>query len=568
MYRVLIVEDEEIIREGFKRTIEWDRYGLEIVGEAKDGNEGLAQARRLRPHLIFADIRMPGMDGLAFAEQASRQLPDARIVVVSGYKDYEYLRQSLHLGLFDYLLKPVDEDELVQVVENAVRSLDELQASRRSEIEASSRLRKSESVLHHVLLSRLAEGDLSPLRESMPDPYVREVAYDRYAVAVLRVDNYGELARGVYAGDEEALLFSAVNICEESVGADTFVFRQLGLKKQITLLKGLTGMESGAGDDAGAREGSRAGGRDGNGAGSGDGSRDGGESDVAFLEFQADVERLLENFGRFGRFRISLGLGRPYEGWEGIRRSYAEACEAAERTTFRSGSRLVAPPEFAGREDGPPLWTAEWEELFLSVCRSKDTERAIALLDTALRSPEAEEATRGQVYAFAARLLESADQAVRTGSPGLNRDVPYWFDRSRIRALDSLSEIREWIAAELARLLSRGHPVYWDSKSLIRDLRDYVARRFTSEEMTLASLSSKFGMNVYQICRLFKSEFGQNFHVFLTELKMEKAKEYLRRSAMPVQDIAFLVGYKETKYFFKVFKKHVGLTPSEYRSQS
>jgi len=540
MYRVLIVEDEEIIREGFKRTIEWDRYGLEIVGEAKDGNEGLAQARRLRPHLIFADIRMPGMDGLAFAEQAARLLPDARIVVVSGYKDYEYLRQSLHLGLFDYLLKPVDEDELVQVVENAVRSLDELQASRRSEIEASSRLRKSESVLHHVLLSRLAEGDLSPLRESMPDPYVREVAYDRYAVAVLRVDNYGELARGVYAGDEEALLFSAVNICEESVGADTFVFRQLGLKKQITVLKGLP--EAGSGD--------------------------GGEADEAFLAFQADAERLLDNFGRFGRFRISLGLGRPYEGWEGIRRSYVEACEAAERTTFRSGSRLVAPSESAGREDGPPLWTAEWEALFLSVCSSKDTERAIALLDTALRSPEAEEATRGQVYAFAARLLESADQAVRTGSPGLNRDVPYWFDRSRIRALDSLPEIREWIAAELARLLSRGHPVYWDSKSLIRDLRDYVARRFTSEEMTLASLSSKFGMNVYQICRLFKSEFGQNFHVFLTELKMEKAKEYLRRSAMPVQDIAFLVGYKETKYFFKVFKKHVGLTPSEYRSQS
>ncbi|MBB6692896.1 response regulator [Cohnella xylanilytica] len=540
MYRVLIVEDEEIIREGFKRTIEWDRYGLEIAGEAKDGNEGLAQARRLRPHLIFVDIRMPGMDGLAFAEQAARLLPDARIVVVSGYKDYEYLRQSLHLGLFDYLLKPVDEDELVRVVENAVRSLDELQASRRSEIEASSRLRKSESVLHHVLLSRLAEGDLSPLRESMPDPYVREVAYGRYAVAVLRVDNYGELARGVYAGDEEALLFSAVNICEESVGADAFVFRQLGLKKQITVLKGLP--EAGSGD--------------------------GGESDEAFLAFQADAERLLDNFGRFGRFRVSLGLGRPYEGWEGIHRSYAEACEAAERTTFRSGNRLVAPSESAGREDGPPLWTAEWEELFLSVCGSKDTERAIALLDTALRSPEAEEATRGRVYAFASRLLESADQAVRTGSPGLNRDVPYWFDRSRIRALDSLPEIRGWIAAELARLLSRGHPVYWDSKSLIRDLRDYVARRFTSEEMTLASLSSKFGMNVYQICRLFKSEFGQNFHVFLTELKMEKAKEYLRRTAMPVQDIAFLVGYKETKYFFKVFKKHVGLTPSEYRSQS
>lgn len=536
MYRVLIVEDEQIIREGFKRTIEWERFGLEIAGEARDGAEGLTLARLLRPHLIFVDVRMPGMDGLAFAEQVVKLLPDVKIVVVSGYKDYEYFRQSLQLGLFDYLLKPIDEEELVRVVENAVRCLDELQTSRRREIEASSRLRKSESVLHHVLLSRLVEGDLSPLRESMPDPYLRDISYDGYAVAVLRIDNYGELARNVYAGDEEALLFSAINICEESVGADTFVFRQLGLKKQITLLKGFAG------------------------PGSGEAS--------AFEAFQAENARLLENFRRFGKFRISLGLGRPYEGWEGIHRSYAEAYKSAERTSFRSGSRLVAPTEAADREEGPPLWTAGWDELFRSACQLRDVEKATGLIDAVLRSPEAEAASRGQVYAFAARMLEFADRAARDGSSGPDRDAPYLSERSRIRALDDLPDIREWIAAELSRLLRRGHPVYWNSRELIRDLKDYVVRHFTSEEITLGLLSSKFGMNVYQICRLFKSEFGMNFHVFLTELKMEKAKEYLRRTAMPVQDIAFLVGYKETKYFFKVFKKQVGLTPSEYRSQA
>mgnify|MGYP001297358518 CR=1 FL=1 len=537
MYRVLIVEDEEIIRQGFKRTIEWEEYGLKIAGEAKDGAEGLEVAKRLRPHLIFADIRMPGMDGLAFAEQALRLLPDAKIVIVSGYKDYEYFRQSLHLGLFDYLLKPVEEEELVRVVENAVRSLDELQASRREEIEASSRLRKSESVLHHVLLSRLAEGDLSPLRESMPDPYLREVTYDRYAVAVLRIDNYGELVRGIYAGDEEILLFTAVNICEEFAGANTFVFRQLGLKKQITLLKGING------------------------------TAEGEAFENVQTEFQSETAGLLESFNRFGRFKITLGVGRAYEGWEGIHRSYEEAIEAAERATFRSGSRLVAHAGGAIPDGGPSWWTGELEELFQSVCKLRDAERAVGLLDSALRSPEAEDAARGQVYGFAARMLELADQAARAGSSSPSRYVPYWFDWARIRAMDDLREIREWVAAELVRLLGRGNPVYWDSRSLIRDLKEYVARHFTSEEMTLGSLSSKFGMNVYQICRLFKSEFGTNFHVFLTELKMEKAKEILRSSAMPVQDIAFLVGYKETKYFFKVFKKHVGMTPSEYRSQ-
>jgi YesN/AraC family two-component response regulator len=176
-------------------------------------------------------------------------------------------------------------------------------------------------------------------------------------------------------------------------------------------------------------------------------------------------------------------------------------------------------------------------------------------------------ATRGQIYDTAARIWILADQAIRDSASAIGQDEHLVNRKTMIKMFDNPEEIRQWLVAELSGLFMKRGPVYSDSRALIHGLKDYVTRHFTSEEVSLGQLSSKFGMNIYQICRMFKSEFKVNFHTFLTDLKMEKAKEYLRNSSMPVQDVAFLVGFKETKYFFKVFKKHVGLTPTEYRNQ-
>jgi two-component system response regulator YesN len=533
MYRVLLVEDEHLIREGFKRTIDWDMYGFEIVAEAQDGAGGLMLAERHCPHLIFADVRMPGMDGLEFAQLVLERLPDTKIVIVSGYKDYEYFRQSLQLGLFDYLLKPVDDDELIRVVENAARQIDGDQLNKRKAIEDHSRIRKSDNLLHTALLNKLTEGDRSPLSGSIRDPYLQSVANDEYVVAVVRIDNYHLLAHDVYSGDEEALLYTAFNICEESVDAGTIVFRQLSLKKQITLLRGYSLANK----------------------------------DSELEEFHRQCAVLIDNFNQFGRFGISLGIGRSHESWPGIHSSYSEACKAVERTKFNDDNQLVMYEGSLERDGSIPLLSPEFEKVFKSACKQQDREKCVAFLNALFQSPEAVLATRGQIYETAARIGMLADQAIRDSASDIGEDTPFVTNKSVTKTFDNLEEIRQWLVAELDDLFNKRSRVYRDSKALIHGLKNYVTRHFTSEEITLSQLSSKFGMNIYQICRMFKSEFKVNFHAYLTDLKMEKAKNYLLNSTMPVQDIAYLVGFKETKYFFKVFKKHVGLTPTEYRNQ-
>jgi AraC-like DNA-binding protein len=151
----------------------------------------------------------------------------------------------------------------------------------------------------------------------------------------------------------------------------------------------------------------------------------------------------------------------------------------------------------------------------------------------------------------------------------LNRGTDYFMNVESMlfRSFGSIDDIVNYLYGYVAARLSGGNPVYPNSRVLIHRLKQYVTDNFSSDQVSLSFLSLKFGMNMYQICRLFKREFDVNFHAYLTELKMLRAKEYLRDTSMAVQDIAYLVGFKELKYFFKVFKKQTGFTPSEYRNQ-
>src|SRR5688572_9234976 len=111
MRKVLIVDDEKWVRKGLIQSIAWDRFGLELAGEAADGREGYELARRIRPDILFLDMRMPGVDGKELIGMLNRDMPGMITIVVSGYSDFEYTKEAIRNKAFEYLLKPVKKDE-------------------------------------------------------------------------------------------------------------------------------------------------------------------------------------------------------------------------------------------------------------------------------------------------------------------------------------------------------------------------------------------------------------------------------------------------------------------------
>lgn len=126
MYRVILIDDENIIVEGLRRVIKWADYGCQVVGTASDAAEGAELIRKLQPHILFTDIRMPGQDGLTMLAGLRSEFPDMQVTVLTGYRDFSYAQEAIKLGVARFLLKPSKMDELKEAVETMVARLDKL----------------------------------------------------------------------------------------------------------------------------------------------------------------------------------------------------------------------------------------------------------------------------------------------------------------------------------------------------------------------------------------------------------------------------------------------------------
>lgn len=124
MINVLLVEDEELIRQGMRYTTPWEQYGCEVIGEAKDGVEGIEKILELKPDIVITDVKMPKMDGLTMIEQVREQV-SCEYIILSGYDEFAYAKKAMYLEAHGYLLKPVDDDELEEILRSTIRRIEE-----------------------------------------------------------------------------------------------------------------------------------------------------------------------------------------------------------------------------------------------------------------------------------------------------------------------------------------------------------------------------------------------------------------------------------------------------------
>ena len=124
MYTMLVADDERWIRERIISSIDWNRIGVSVVGEAADGEEALTLCRKLQPDIVLTDIRMPGLNGLDFLKALNEEKINSRLIIISGYNDFYYAQQAIKLGVVDYILKPVENSELVDIVRKCIRQIE------------------------------------------------------------------------------------------------------------------------------------------------------------------------------------------------------------------------------------------------------------------------------------------------------------------------------------------------------------------------------------------------------------------------------------------------------------
>lgn len=518
-YKVLLVDDEPIILRSLKAVIPWDELELAVAGEARNGEAALRLIEEQRPQIVISDIRMPAIDGITLMKEVMSRTPKPLFIFISGYGEFEYAREALRQGAFDYLLKPIDHDELTAMLARACEKLD--------------KQRRDDVLLHSVqMLSMLArermfteytQGNSRPMQHL---EWLESSELDGdYFMAVLQLDHFGALSVDWSDGERRLWQFAVRNIAEEWLDrrGGLAVFPYHG-GEWVLLFPG------------------------------------------ALAESRRELgEELIEAMKRYAKLSASVALSRTGRGINSLNALYRQTAEVLSRRYY-AGQAGVFLEEERAAADTPQTslrYPREIERALADSLRMLDEEEMRARfgeLEAYLesRSLPREDAQRiiTELTVVLFRQVEDMRPA-GTVSPGALLE--------RLQSLETLAETISALGDTFGGLIAESRRgTKEDGQRQIEKARRYIESNY-HKDLGIEEVAELAELSVSHFCTLFKQLTGYTFLEYVTHCRMEKAKYILLGSDVKVYRVAPLVGYQDPRYFTQVFKKATGMTPSEFR---
>ena len=541
MVKVYLVEDEIIIRQSIKNSIDWEKEGYEFVGDASDGELALPVILKEKPDILITDIRMPFMDGLELSRMVKAELPDIKIVILSGYDDFEYAKQAIKIGVAEYLLKPVSSAVLLEhLSEIAEKVRDEREDLALKKVYYQE-MQENEELIKMKFLGELISGKLSladamekgkRFHMNLSGPFYRIILFkfiqedheqsEALTEAYEAVDGYVDRFRDVFRFQRgvEGWAFLLTSV-EEDMETQTKAFIE-GLKAVIAPFDTLTWFGGIGSEVARIRE-LRYSFREADKAFAGRFVQEPNQIiSVEQLNFeQQDNEFDANIFGEINQFDQII-------------------------TRFLSNGSLEEVESFVGA-----LFTEISEDHFRSLMiRQYIIMDIYATVLTFCKKLRKDAGVEGEVYGQWEGIRE-------------NEEIL----KLAVTTAESVDDIKDYIGTLLDHAIELRNTVSGRRYSdIIQTAKERIEQDYMSEDISLNSVAAEVCMSPSYFSSVFSKEMGKTFIEYLTEVRMEKAKQYLACSSMKTSEISYEVGYKDPHYFSYIFKKTQGCTPKEYRA--
>ncbi|MCI8809861.1 MAG: response regulator transcription factor [Oscillibacter sp.] len=522
-YRVLLADDEEEIRTGISRKIDWNALGFTLVAEAANGEEALELAEQLRPDVVLTDIKMPFMDGLELCRRLRQFLPGAGLVVFSGFDDFEYARQAVGMGVFEYILKPITAPELSEVLTRLRQKLDTQRLERRDMEVLRRRYEESLPVLRELFYTRLLSGQLSPeqVRERAAR-YEIELPDGLWTAALVHVDALGR---------DELLLLSVQSFLSEHFSLDGAQARVVLYGDMAALLVRLSGVDR-------------------------------------LYPLLDELERLSWLSQSYLGVSLTTGVGLPCQGPEELCRSIEGARSALDYRVLMGGSRVIYIGDLEPKATATLSFEEEDQRALSSAIKLGTPEQVKSVVQVLIeRIPQAGLAL-SQGHLFLLELVTCLLRLTRSAGVPVKDVFGEGFSGAvSISDFSSLEELGRWIETRCLRL----HELLGRQRSdftwgLIERAKDYIAGHYADEQLSVESLCSHIHLSPAYFSTLFKRETGISFTAYVTQVRMEEAVRLLRETDEKTYRIAEQTGYSDPNYFSYVFKKRYGVSPSKFRA--
>lgn len=533
-FKVVVIDDKPLIRRSLIETIRWDALGCEIGGEAENGLEAKEVIRKVQPHLIISDIKMPGLDGLSLTEYVKQYLPDTKVIIITGYQEFEYAKKAIQLGVYDLVLKPIDNGVMEDIIQKAIESIREqlkkehyqkqlLEENDRYKIKIDRSLR----ALQSQFLLEIIKGRRVSDRIEGEEIVNLHLADMNFSVILARIRSSDQqVIRGVVNG--------AVKLMEHFKEACDMGFVDLMVNQDLVFV-------------AFHRPGKSA-----------------REHRVQMKRcLYAMNERLLKEQGSlccFAVSRITNDVAKIEECFkdmvEILNQNYFTA---EENILFQSSCTLSVSPDTG-------YLLKELNQFYTDLEQMEDGERDQKILDMVGKIVQE---TKGDEFRIKCMLSEICITLLRHYSEKFHKgDLKRNTNKvmEEINGLVDIRDAREYLVDFIREIRKNLQAENRLTHPLAQGTMDYIRQNY-KQNITLTQVADTLCVNSSYLSRLLKKETGENFVDLLAGFRIDIAKRLLDEPGSKVLDVCERVGYSDYAYFYQVFKRVEKISPSEYKKR-
>ena len=529
MYRILIADDEGIMVESLKEIISRE-YGQSVeIATAKTGRTAIEQAESFHPDIVFMDIQMPGINGIAAIREIRSFNSSCLFYVISAYDKFDYAKDAISLGVEKYIMKPVSRSMILQTVEDAMKKVDGIREKRSDQLKIQEKLETIIPVVENGFVTGMLLSD-----DMQEEEYYRELLEIREKDAYVEVIRFGEENPGMGPlSPVESRVKAQENYMQIRSVIKSFQRCIIGpVMSDCIILVVPHNDETVTYDER--------------------------------IEAINNMRSLLQRLDEMLPLRFRAGIGRTCR-FKDLRMSYQEAVNALRD----SRARVVHIEDISAHgiyEDDYPIELER--DTFTALSRgdvAQVRENVNTFCDWMVRhDPDDLDSMRLKALEI---VLRCEHEAFNAGS------VNYAFDYrkdylTQVNALRSSPEIRSWFLDNMTTIAGTIHNQAEEKdETTVSKACKFIQENFR-KELSLDDVSKEVNVSPYYFSKLFKEEVGENFIDYLTKLRIRNAKELLLRPVLTIREAGLQSGYADPNYFSRIFKKHTGMTPREYREQN
>lgn len=534
MYKVYIADDETIIRNGLINGIDWTGLDCQVAGSAPDGRTASREILELRPDILLTDIKMPFLDGLEMITLLRKNLPELYIIVITGYSEFSFAQKAVKLGVYDFILKPIDIDYLCKVIldiENKIKAC----RFRQTSVPLYSNFPEELSVpapqtLWNVVFSPSSADFWGQSENISPDLSFCQCM-------ILQIDDYFRMVENMTLEEQKELERSICECISDAVKDLRYVYSLARGNAEFLFVF--------FSETAAALKACR---------------------EKATREIRLSLNKQLH-------YTATAGIGTVMDNPERIRQSYLEAEESLQYKFMYGNSSDL----FFSSLDRPPAalnynYISSMQTVISSIV-SGNPEQAIEEAEKSLSFAPGSNSLYGSVRRLTINnIVWSCIELLSAVNLSLYEIFPDFF--TIYRELISAASDSE-LKSRLTSLIRQVSNIYVLTKNnltapenpIVADAKAYIEKHYSDCRLHLSRTAEALSVSSCYLSNIFKQETGKTYIDYLTSVRISKAKELLADPQVKIYEVCYLSGYDNPTYFSTLFKRRTGLTPSEYRNR-